>query len=341
MCTFGWLQMGEHKMTLDKVTITRRGMMTGAAGAAVGLAAGGALPATTLAAAPKSGPAGPAHYRFDLGAFEVTTILDGVVRVDGPHPIFGQNVSDAEVRELAAQNFLPPDKMAISFTPMVVNTGGELVLFDTGNGAGRRPDAGKLASLLGSAGFQPEQIDLVVISHFHPDHIGGLIEDGQPLFPNARYVTGGIEYDFWSPQDRLTGPTERVATLVQANIVPLAEKITFLKEGDAVVPGIEAIAAFGHTPGHMAFHIESEGARLVVTADTANHFVMSLGRPDWHVAFDMDKEQATASRKRVFDLIAAERIPFSGYHMPFPAVGYVEKQDLGYRYVPVSYQFSL
>ena len=91
----------------------------------------------------------------------------------------------------------------------------------------------------------------------------------------------------------------------------------------------------------MAFHIESAGARLVLTADTANHFVASLQRPDWHVRFDMDKEQAVASRRRVFDMIAAERIPFTGYHMPFPAVGYVEKTDLGYRYVPASYQLSL
>jgi glyoxylase-like metal-dependent hydrolase (beta-lactamase superfamily II) len=213
--------------------------------------------------------------------------------------------------------------MVIGFAPVVVNTGAQLVLFDTGNGVARRPDAGRLASLLATAGFQPEQIDVVVLSHFHPDHIGGLIEEGEPLLPNARYVTAAAEYDFWSPEDRLSGPTERVATLVQANVVPLAEKTTFIKEGAEVAPGIEALAAFGHTPGHMAFHIESAGARLVVTADTANHFV------------------AIASRKRIFDLIATERIPFSGYHMPFPAVGYVERTDQGYRYVPAAYQLAL
>jgi glyoxylase-like metal-dependent hydrolase (beta-lactamase superfamily II) len=148
-----------------------------------------------------------------------------------------------------AQNFAAR-KMAIGFAPVVVNTGAQLVLFDTGNGAARRPDAGRLASLLATAVFQPEQIDLVVLSHFHPDHIGGLVEEGQLLLPNARYVTAAAEYDFWSPQDRLSGPTERVATLVQANVVPLAEKTTFIKEGAEVVPGIEALAAFGHTP-HM------------------------------------------------------------------------------------------
>jgi glyoxylase-like metal-dependent hydrolase (beta-lactamase superfamily II) len=309
------------------VTLSRRGLMAGMTGAAAGLA-GGSWSGPALAAAPQIGPAAPTHYRFRLGEFEVTTISDGAVQVDGPHPIFGENVSAAEVQALAAQNFLPPDKMVIGFAPVVVNTGKELVLFDTGNGVARRPDAGRLASMLATAGF-------------HPDHVGGLMENGQPLLPNARYVTAAAEYDFWSPKERLSGPTERVATLVQANVVPLAEKTTFIKEGAEVVSGIEALDASGHTPGHMAFHIESAGKRLVVTADTANHFVMSLQRPDWHVRFDMDKEQATASRKRIFDLIASERIPFSGYHMPFPAVGFVEKQELGYRYVPVAYQLAL
>jgi glyoxylase-like metal-dependent hydrolase (beta-lactamase superfamily II) len=327
-------------MRTTDIALSRRGLMAGMAGAAAGWA-GGSWPGAALAAAPQIGPAAPTHYRFKLGEFEVTTISDGAVQVEGPHPLFGENVPAAEVQALAAQNFLPPDRMVIGFAPVVVNTGKELVLFDTGNGVARRPDAGRLASLLATAGFQPEQIDVVVLSHFHPDHVGGLIENGQPLLPNARYVTAAAEYDFWSPKERLSGPTERVATLVQANVVPLAEKTTFIKEGAEVVPGVEALDASGHTPGHLAFHIESAGKRLVVTADTANHFVVSLQRPDWHVRFDMDKEQATASRKRIFDLIATERIPFSGYHMPFPAVGYVEKQEQGYRYVPVAYQLAL
>jgi len=99
--------------------------------------------------------------------------------------------------------------------------------------------------------------------------------------------------------------------------------------------------AFGHSPGHLTFHVESEGARLLLTADTANHYIASLRRPDWHVRFDMDKEAAAATRRRVFDMVASERIPFLGYHMPFPGVGFIETLDEGYRYVPASYQFEL
>ncbi len=131
------------------ITLSRRGLMAGMAGTAAAGLTGGSWSGAALAAAPQIGPAAPTHYRFKLGEFEVTTISDGAVQVEGPHPIFGENVSAAEVQALAAQNFLPPDKMVIGFAPVVVNTGKELVLFDTGNGAARRPDAGRLASLLG------------------------------------------------------------------------------------------------------------------------------------------------------------------------------------------------
>src|SRR5690606_32314110 len=152
---------------------------------------------------------------------------------------------------------------------------------------------------------------------------------------------GQAEYDFWTADERLTGATENSARAVQSNVAPLAERMTFLGDGDEVVSGISAMLATGHTPGHMIFNLESDGKRLVLTADTANHYVASLQRPDWHVRFDMDKDEGAATRRRVFDMIAAERIPFIGYHMPFPALGYIEPLDQGYRFVPVSYQMML
>jgi glyoxylase-like metal-dependent hydrolase (beta-lactamase superfamily II) len=293
------------------------------------------------AAAPMLGAARPSFYRTQLGAFEVTTLLDGAVALDGPHPIFGEDQTPEAVQELATANFLPPTKLEIVFTPVVVNTGSELVLFDSGNPPARRPGAGNLVAALRAAGFEPGQIDIVVVTHMHGDHIGGLMTDGAPTYPNASYVTGGIEYDFWSSADRLSGPTEGNAQLVQANVVPLADRTTFLKDQGEVVAGISGLDAFGHTPGHMVYHIESDGRRLLLWGDTANHSVISVQRPDWHVRFDMDKAAAAATRKRVFDLAATDRIPVTGYHMPFPAVGFIDRQGSDYRWVPAGFQTSL
>lgn len=310
--------------------VTRRATLVGAA-ALVG--------APALAKAPFLGVDIPNRYRFKIGAFEVTTILDGSVRLPNLHSIFGRNAAAEEVRALAQANLLPPERFEMPFSVTLVNTGRELILFDSGNGGitRRRPDAGNLLARLGEAGYSADQIDLVAITHFHPDHIGGLTENGKPAFPNAAYVMGSTEYDFWTPADKAESPLGR---LMRTHILPFAEKTVFLKGGDGVVSGIEAVDASGHTPGHLAYHIESEGARLMLTGDVANHYVVSLQRPDWHVKFDMDKEKAAAARREIFGMIAADGIPFVGYHMPAPAVGYVETKGDGFRYIPAGYQLN-
>ena len=168
------------------------------------------------------------------------------------------------------------------------------------------------------------------------------MEDGKPLFPNATYASNAAEYDFWTPQDKLTGGTARVAKLTQSNVVPVAAKMRMIKPGDSVVSGVEAVDAAGHTPGHTAFHIESDGKRLLFIGDACNHYVMSMQKPDWHVRFDMDKTKAAETRKRILGMAAADGVPIAGYHMPFPAIGYVEAMSGGgFRYDPLSYQLSL
>jgi len=299
------------------------------------------LSGAASAAVPLLGPIRPAVYRVRLGDFEITTILDGTTQGDGPHPIYGNNQPEAEVKELAADNLLPETKFENSFTPVIVNTGQQVILFDAGNGAPRRPNAGKLAATLDIAGILPEQVDTVVITHCHPDHIGGLMESGNPTFPKARYFIGQAEYDFWSNPDRLTGPTEPVAKVVQTNVVPFAEQMTFLQPEQEVAPGIRTLDASGHTPGMLGIHIESQGKRFVILADTVNHAVMSLQRPEWHVRFDMDKEKAAAVRKRMLDMLATDRVPFTGYHLPFPSIGYAEKTSEGYRWLAHTYQLHL
>lgn len=327
-----------------KIRISRRGCLK--TGVALGVTGAGSALLTTAPfgsahADSQDLPARPFVNTMELGSFRVTTVFDGAIQLDGPHPIFGMDQSAESVQELAEANFLPADRMEIGFTPTVVESGEDVILFDAGNGAGRRPAAGALVERLKLAGINPEDVTIVVITHMHPDHIGGLMEEGVPAFPNARYLTASAEYDFWSADDKLTGATERVATLVQSNVVPLAEKFSFISPGESVVSGIEAIGAFGHTPGHMAYNLESEGQRLVITADTANHFVISLQKPDWEVRFDMDKKAAAKTRRELFGMIAADKVPFIGYHMPFPSVGYIETIEGGFRYVPASYQLYL
>jgi len=325
---------------MTDLRLTRRGLMAGAAATGALVAA----PRFAAASAPQLGTDVPTHYRFNVGAFEVTTIRDGAVQLPGPHPIFGENVAGEDVAALAEENFLPSDQMEIAFTVTIVNTGNEVILFDTGNGGdtGRRPNAGLLLERLAEAGFEPGQIDHVVLTHFHGDHIGGLTEGGAPAFPNADYVIPAEEYNFWSNEDLLFDENmQSRAQLVQDKVVPFAEQARFIDPGDAVVSGIEAVKAWGHTPGHTTYHLESEGERLMLIADTSNHYVVSLQRPDWHVRFDMDKEGAVAARKEILGMIAADRIPFVGYHMPTPAVGYLEAEGPGFRFVPASYQLNL
>lgn len=317
--------------------LSRRAALASMAGAALAAPFVGKGITSARAAAPLLGSAQPQFNRIKLGSFEVTTLLDAARLLDGPHPIFGQNQTPEAVAALASENHLPTDKMILSFAPVLVNTGKELVLFDTGLGGG----AGTLPAQIAAAGYSPEQVDVVVITHMHPDHIGGLMSAGKPTYANARYVTGQVEYDFWSASDRLSGETEGAARLVQSNVTPLAEKMTFIGNEGEVASGINGIDTRGHTPGHMSYHIESDGKRLLIWGDVANHFVASIQRPDWHVRFDMDKEQAAQTRKRIFDMAAAEKLAVTGYHMPFPALGYISAKGGAYAWVPASYQFAI
>jgi glyoxylase-like metal-dependent hydrolase (beta-lactamase superfamily II) len=332
-------------MSHTRLGLTRRNLIASTAAIAVAPLVGARLTTPAYAGAPMLGQSQPTHYRFKLGGFEVTMVSDSDAFIDGPWPLIGGNAKQADVDQLMRDNLLPANKYQPGFTPMVINTGAQLILFDTGNGARGfvpRPAGGWLAAQLAPAGFKPEDIDVVVLSHGHPDHIGGLYEDGKLLFPNARYMIGAVEYDFWSPEGKHTGDLEKFSALFRDYVVPLAAKTTFLRGGSEVAPGIRAIESHGHTPGHLSFRIESEGRELFFLGDCAHHHVASLARPDWHCVFDVDPEKGAAARKRVFDMLAGERIAVAAYHMPFPSIGYVERLSAGgYRWLPHSYQLNL
>jgi glyoxylase-like metal-dependent hydrolase (beta-lactamase superfamily II) len=299
--------------------ITRRRLLQTAAALPVA-----AAPA--FASAPMLGVSNPGYSRFMLGDFEVTTLLAATRMLDEPHKIFGTNVSNEEFSQASRQANIPADKVKFFFTPTLVNTGTHLVLFDTGL------DPKGITQALTSAGYTPDQVDLVVISHMHPDHIGGLMQGNTQTFPNAGFITGSVEFDAWT---KLSNGT------FEAKMRPLAEQTAMIAGSDSVVPGISPFYAPGHTPGHMAYMLESKGQQLLLAVDFANHYVWSLAHPTWEVRFDMDKGQAAATRTRMLDMLATDKIPFIGYHMPWPALGYVEARGSGYAYVPESYQLHL
>ncbi len=282
-----------------------------------------ALPA--IAEAPMLGASRAMHRRIALGAFEVTMVSAGVVQNDSPRDLFGTNISDDEFIAASEAAFISPDEGAFFFTPTVVNTGAELVLFDTGL------SADGIVAALGQAGYTPDQIDVVVLTHMHGDHIGGLMTDSGPTFPNARYLSSRAEFDFWAGAEN-----QAFDGLVR----PLAERFQFLEDGQDVTGGLTAIAAYGHTPGHTVFRIESEGQAMILFADLANHPVWSLANPDWHFSFDIDKDMAAESRRRVLSMIAADRLPAIGYHMPFPSFGFVDTRGDGFHWVPESGQLG-
>ena len=301
------------------------------------IAASAAMPAAALpgmAAAQDEAPGpmrGALHRVHKLGETEVVTLLDATLPSDAlggaPHTIFGLDVDEATFEEASREAFIPADTATFFFTPVLVRSGGNVILFDTGLGQGG------LQAALEDAGAAPADVTHVVITHMHPDHVGGLTTDGAPTFEGAEHIAGEVEMAFWSdnPSDAVT-----------ANVMPLRDRFTLIGDGAEVAPGITAMAAFGHTPGHMTFRVDDGDASMLVFADTANHYVWSLAHPDWEVRFDMDKTQAAETRRRVLDMLASERMAMTGYHMPFPGSGFVEASgpgDAAYRWVPTSYQF--
>jgi len=299
---------------------------------------------TTEAAAPPSDKPTPGIYRYRIGAFELTALYDGIWY----RPItdqFIRNAPFAEVESALSKAFMPADKLATPFTTLVVNTGSKVVLIDTGTGGQIAPSAGALRNNLAAAGIDPKAVDLIVVSHFHPDHINGIKDkDNDLVFPNAEITVPEAEWNFWMDDANMNAAAAdlKLTFRNQRRIFSdIARNVTRFKTGADVAPGIVTLAAPGHTPGHTVVAVHSGDQSLLVLGDTAQHPAVFARHPDWQAAFDIDGGAAVATRKRLFDRAAADRMLVTGYHFPFPACGHLVKTISGYEHVPVEWQPNL
>ena len=326
-------------MTALMTALTRRALLAGSAAAALGA---GADPGVAMA--PVAGRQAPGVYRYRIGSFELTALYDGIWY----RPItdrFIRNAPFAEVESALADAFMPADKLATPFTTLIVNTGKKLVLIDTGTGGQISPTAGAITDNLAAAGISPAAVDLVVISHFHPDHINGIKDkDNALIFPNAEIMVPAPEWAFWMDDANLNAaPADLKLTFRNQRRIfaDIASRVTRFEPGAEVVTGIETVPAAGHTPGHTVFAIHSGDQSLLVLSDTAQHPAVFARHPDWQAAFDIDGDAAVATRKKLFDRAAADRMLVTGYHFPFPACGHLIKTASGYEHVPIEWQTTL
>lgn len=291
--------------------------------------------------APPARTQGPGVYRFNLGSVQLTALYDGLwpVKIDDN---FIRNAGAAEVDAALAAAFEPPGILPISFTALLVNTGGKLVLIDTGTAGQIVDSAGRLFDNLAAAGVKLNEIDTILISHFHPDHINGLRDkDGKKYFPNAEILVPEGEWAYWMNEANMAGTSPVVHKyFLNARRIfrDIAGEVKRFKPDAEVAPGIVSIPAFGHTPGHVGFGVASGNQSMLVLSDSARNPELFVRHPEWQPSFDMDGPQAVETRKRLLDRAAADRMLVHGYHFPFPATGHIAKTGTGYELVPVLWQ---
>lgn len=282
----------------------------------------------------------PGFRRMKLGSMEVIALNDGATR----RPLgeeFVPKVPLDQVKALLASQNLPTDYIDIPYTPFLLVNGSQRYLFDTGFADNGPPTTGRLRAHLAAAGFKPEDIQNVVLSHFHGDHINGLRnKDGSLVFPNARVHVPAPEHAFWTDEARIASAPPAMqgafATVRRALGGLAPDQLVKFEPGAVVAPGITSVAAFGHTPGHTLFRVDSDGQSFAYVADITNVPSLFARAPDWAVLFDMNPEMARQSRRRIFDMLVREKMVAGGFHFPFPAFGTIEPAGNGYQFKPMA-----
>jgi glyoxylase-like metal-dependent hydrolase (beta-lactamase superfamily II) len=327
--------------------LTRRAALFGGAAAAIAPAVAGA---PAQAAAPIAGQQAPGFYRYKVGDIEVTVVTDGVARGKLLEN-FVTNVPEDKVKDALAAAHYDRDIFNNTFTPIVLNTGGKLVLIDTGTGeanfAASKGTAGQFTNNLTAAGLNNAAIDTVIISHYHGDHMNGLLKaDNTPAFPNAEILVPATEHKYWmddgemsrAPKGRIEGLFKNARRVFSGDVAKRVRTYEWDKE---VLPGVVAVGTPGHSPGHTSFVVSSGSSKVFVQSDLTHVPYLFVRNPGWHAFYDQDAVMAEASRRKMLDMLAAERLMVQGFHYPFPAHAYIEKTATGYRETMVPWNASI
>ena len=328
------------------IDLDRRQLLGGAA--AVGAAAALSSFQTSKAqlAVPPAGAQAPGFYRYKVGSYECTSINDGARSFPLPDT-FVKNVPKEQALAAAEAAYMPKGMVTVPFNPQLINTGSKLVLIDTGNGVAAleasKGAAGRTLQNLAAAGVDPKSVDVVLMSHLHPDHTNGIrAADNSMAFPNAEIMVPAKDWEFWMSDDN-AAKAESNAMMkgyfanVRKTYAGIENKVTKYDWDKEVVTGITSIAAPGHTPGHTAFAVVSGNSKVLIQSDVTNIPEFFLRNPDWHVAFDVDPMVAQATRHKFYDMASAEKALVVGFHFTFPSIGHVEKDGSKYRLVPVAW----
>lgn len=321
---------------------TRRAALASAAAAAAGSLSPLSISASQAqapAAAPAAaGPTGVFRYKFGDG--EIIQVYDGSRTFPIPEN-FIVNLDKEKTAAAYEAQYMPKGQLTISFSPVVVKMGGKTIVIDTGNGLGAfdasKGAVGNMRANMAAAGIDAKAVDIVVLSHFHGDHINGLKNaDGTPAFPNAEVKVPAAEWAFWSDEAN-SAKTNASNKGNFANVKKVFDGIkpTPYDNGKEAAPGITAYATPGHTPGHSSLIIASGNKKVVVQGDVTNHPGVFMKNPGWHAMFDNDGGMAEETRRKFYDMAITEKLPIIGYHFPFPSMGYVEKDGTGYRLIQI------
>jgi glyoxylase-like metal-dependent hydrolase (beta-lactamase superfamily II) len=297
------------------------------------------LAAAAHAAAPQVKTQAPGWYRMMLGDVEVTALLDGVINLQ-PGKLL-TNTKPKDVSQLLSRSFLG-DEVPTSVNAYLINTGSHLVLVDAGAAALFGPGLDQLHANLKASGYQPEQVDVVVITHLHGDHIGGLLQGGKIAFPNATVMADKHDTDFWLSAENLEKAPKEMKGFFQGAQMTFAPYVSAGKlktfEGDTeIVPGVKAIAARGHTPGHAIYSVESKGQKLVLWGDLMHVAAVQFPQPQVTIQFDSDSKAAMAQRKKAFADAAKGGYWVASAHLPFPGIGHLRADGKGYVFLPANY----